>query len=159
MFQKQWSITSHSNRRRIAAQFYSNVRQKEMVESLHIEIQEEEQYLIANVSGALSLGNLKELVDIVETETKKRGYDLFLVDMLRTGPPEKEMDRFYIGEYVASKLRGLKVAAVYPEELINKFAENTAVNRGASLTVVGDREQAIKWLLESQPNKADTSDA
>ena len=64
-----------------------------------------------------------------------------------------------IGEYVASKLRGLKVAAVYPQELITKFAENTVVNRGASLIVVGDREQAIKRLLESQPNKADTSDA
>jgi len=124
-----------------------------MVESLHIEIQKEEQYLIAHVSGALSLDNLKELVDIVETESKKRGYNLFLVDMLRTGPPEKEMDRFYIGEYVALKLRGLKVAAVYPQELITKFGENTAVNRGASLIVLGDREQAIKWLLEGQPTR------
>ena len=127
-----------------------------MEESLSIEIQETDQHLVAIVSGKLTYGNAKELIDLLESESRERGYDLFLVDMLQTGPPEKEIHRFYLGEYAASTLRKeLKVAIVYPEELINKFFENTAVNRGATLTVVGDRVEALSWLLEQLPDESD----
>jgi hypothetical protein len=127
-----------------------------MEESLSIEIQETDQHLVAIVSGKLTYGNTKELIDLLESESSKRGYDLFLVDMLQTGPPEKEIHRFYLGEYAASTLRKeLKVDIVYPEELINKFFENTAVNRGATLTVVSDRVEALSWLLEQLPEQSD----
>ena len=131
-----------------------------MEERLCIEIQQEKQYLNAQVSGKLSLENCQELIDIVASESKKRGCGLFLVDMLKTGPPATEMDRFYLGKYAASKFRqGPKVAFVYPQELINKFFENTAVNRGAIMLVVGNREEALTWLLEDLPSKADAGDA
>ena len=118
-----------------------------MKDSLQIDIQEEEGYLSVNVSGSLSLKNLKELVDRVLAESKKRSHDLFLVDMLRTGPPENEMDRFDIGNYVASELRGVKIAVVYPQKYTNKFFENTAVNRGAHLLVFSEKERAVEWLF------------
>jgi hypothetical protein len=131
-----------------------------MEEGLHIEIQEVDRYVVVQVAGAFSLENGKKLIDILESESKKRGHDLFLVDALRTGPPAQDMDRFYLGEYAAIKWRrGLKVAAVYPQKLINKFFENVAVNRGANVIVVGDRNQALKWLLGHLPNKPDAGDA
>ncbi|MTI88963.1 MAG: hypothetical protein FH748_13465 [Balneolaceae bacterium] len=80
---------------------------------LDIEIQEQEQYLIANVSGEWSLDRIKKMIDLVVSESKKREKNLFLLDMLQTGPPRKEMDRFYIGEYVAFEFHpALKVAVV-----------------------------------------------
>ena len=120
-----------------------------MDDQFHVDVQETGPYLTAQVRGSLSLQNMKGLVDTVVSESRRRGCNRFLVDMLQTGPPAREMDRFYIGEYLAARFHaGLKVAVVYPSELINKFTENTAVNRGAALRVVGSREEALAWLLK-----------
>lgn len=101
----------------------------------------------------MSLGGVRELIDIVDFESKNHGWDLFLVDMLQTGPIANEMDRFYLGKYAALNLHlGLRVAIVYPKEFRNKLFENTATNRGATLIVVSEKEEGIKWLLEGIPN-------
>lgn len=132
---------------------------RKMEKSLHVEIQNMGQYLVVEVSGELSLESGRELIDLVESESKKRGCDLFLVDMLQTGPPEKGMDRYDIGVYAAEKFHpGLKVAVVYRQELINKFFENTAANRGAAVTVVGSRKEALEYLLGRVPDKAIAGD-
>ena len=126
-----------------------NIYQNEMEEKLTIEIEEADLYLVAYVSGSLTLKSGKDLIDVIAHESKRRGYDLFLVDMLQTGPPQKEIDRYYLGEYAALTLHdGLKLAVVYPEKFINKFFENTAVNRGVEVTVVGNREKALEWLFK-----------
>lgn len=57
------------------------------------------------------------------------------------------MDRFLIGEYLASVLRGIKMAIVYKKIYANKFFEDTAVNRGASIKVFPDQETALQWLM------------
>lgn len=58
------------------------------------------------------------------------------------------MDRFFIAEKLASHIGGkLKLAIVWPEEHINKFAETVAVNRGGIINVVDTIDAAKKWLL------------
>ena len=60
------------------------------------------------------------------------------------------MDRFFVGEKIANVLGGkIKLAVVWPEKDINKFAENVAINRGGNICVVGDIETAKKWLLSN----------
>jgi len=134
--------------------------QIEMKTSLHIEIQEADRYVVVQTVGAFTLENGKHLIELLEAESKKRGCDLFLVDALQTGAPAQQIDRFYLGEYAARTWhRKFKVAVLYPQELINKFFENVAVNRGAHVFVVSDRNQALKWLLGHLPDKADAGDA
>ncbi len=58
------------------------------------------------------------------------------------------MDRFYMGEYIASALRGIKIAIVYRKVYANKFFEDAAVNRGANVRVFPDKQTALQWLLE-----------
>jgi hypothetical protein len=58
------------------------------------------------------------------------------------------MDRFILGEKVAELLSyKIKAAVVWPENDITKFAETVASNRGGKLIVVGNEDDALKWLL------------
>jgi len=60
-----------------------------------------------------------------------------------------------MGKFVASILpQTLKVAVVYRAELINKFFENVAVNRGANLVVLSDRASALRGLGVRDPCRA-----
>ena len=129
--------------------------------SFNVEFREMGQYLLAEVSGGMVFfENGAELIDLLESESKKRGYNLLLIDALRVGPPESEIVRFELGVYASEKFSpGLKVAAVYPQELINKFTEDTAVNRGAIIIVVGSREEALEWLLGHIPDETNVGGA
>jgi hypothetical protein len=83
----------------------------------------------------------------VSSEARKRNQKAILVDSRIFGPPKADFQRFLVGQSFARYFRGLKVAFVYQEELINKFAENTAINRGGDLLVVPDFDKAVKWLI------------
>ena len=44
----------------------------------------------------------------------------------------------------------IKVAVVWPEKHINKFAETVSFNRGGNMYVVGDIKKAIEWILSKK---------
>lgn len=74
---------------------------------------------------------------------------LILIDAFGLSAPKREFDRFLVGEAIAELLpQPMKVAALSRAELINKFAENTAVNRGARFLVCSNEDEALQWLLE-----------
>jgi hypothetical protein len=113
-----------------------------------IDAQEGSSYLACTIAGRWVTDELKKFTDTMSTELAKLGYRRILADLsLVTGPPP-EMDRFYMGEYVASALSGVKVAIVYRKVYANKFFEDTAVNRGAWVRVFPDRQTALQWLIE-----------
>ena len=46
-------------------------------------------------------------------------------------------------------------SVLYPAELIDKFQENVAVNRGANIIVLSDVSEAINWLMSlTKPSMA-----
>ena len=72
-----------------------------------------------------------------------------LFDLTKWSKPDSEMTRFYTGKYLAETLAyHFKTAAFTQPEAINKFGENTAVNRGARFRIFTDETSAIKWLME-----------
>ena len=72
------------------------------------------------------------------------------MDILQLSIPRAELDRFFAGQHIAEVWRPpLKVAAVMLPEGITRFAENTAVNRGANFIVMADAAEAVEWLLEN----------
>ena len=90
----------------------------------------------------------KKALRQVHEEAIENGLTHILIDCIKISPPDTEMTRYFTGEAIASVFgHRLKVAAVLPIELINKFAENVATNRGARFLVTHDYESALDWLL------------
>jgi hypothetical protein len=115
--------------------------------NLSIDFQSESGYLACTIIGKWVTGELKAFIDSVSAEQKKRKCNYVLADMSLVSGPPPEMDRFDIGEYIASVLRNVKIAIVYRKVFKNKFFEDTAINRGAWLRVFSDKSDALHWLL------------
>jgi hypothetical protein len=114
---------------------------------LSIDIQGDPGCLVCTVTGKWVTEELKTFIDTISCKMKTLGYKKILAEMSSVKGPPPEMDRFFMGEYVASVLRGAKVAIVYKKIYANRFFEDTAVNRGASVMVFPDRETALQWLM------------
>jgi hypothetical protein len=105
-------------------------------------------YLVAKISGSWMEQNAKDAIEEVSGEARRRGLTKVLLDLSDLSGPDTEMTRFYSGEHIAKMWRPpLRVAAVGPAELINRFAENVAKNRGALFSLFTDEESALRWLL------------
>ncbi|MGD0038585.1 MAG: hypothetical protein ABSC53_14965 [Bacteroidota bacterium] len=115
-----------------------------------IDIQAESGYMACTITGKWVTKELIAFIDTVSAKVKKRkkrGSTRILADMSLVSGPPPEMDRFQLGEYIASVLRNVKIAIVYQKVFKNKFFEDTAVNRGALLRVFPDKPAALQWLL------------
>jgi hypothetical protein len=116
-------------------------------------------YLIVEATGPWkppvrywSLDGMKELVDLVNQSCRQLHYERVLLDTTAVPGEPEYFDRYQIGVYIAQVMPGRpRVAVLARPEGINKFGEDTAVNRGAVLLVTGDRNEAITWLLEGAP--------
>ena len=104
-------------------------------------------YLLARVQGKWTTDNVKRAIEEVSAEIRKSGYARLLVDARELSAPQHEYDRFLAGVHIANALRGIDIAVLYPAELINKFVENVASNRGARLLVGSELDEALEWLL------------
>jgi hypothetical protein len=116
--------------------------------NLSIDIQEESGYLACTITGKWITDELKNFINTLSAELKKRGYSRILADMSLVSGPPPEMDRFNLGKYVASVLCNVKIAIVYRKVFTNKFFEDTAVNRGALIKVFPDKQTALQWLMK-----------
>ena len=77
------------------------------------------------------------------------GLDRILIDFREMSPPARQLDRFLAGIHVAEVWRPpLRVAGVWQPERIDRFAEDTAVNRGAVFRMFVDEAAAVDWLNE-----------
>jgi hypothetical protein len=81
-------------------------------------------------------------------EAVKSGDTRVLIDAYGVSAPKSDIDRFDAGATIAELFRGrIKLAILYPPAIINKLAEDTAVNRGADVLVVADERVALEWLF------------
>jgi hypothetical protein len=100
-----------------------------------------------DVTGAWNLAEIFALIARVRQEADAAGLDAVLVDLSAVPGPIPQMERFFAGERVAAVLRHrIRLAVVARAEYIDKFGENTAVNRGARMAVMSSEEHARAWL-------------
>lgn len=119
--------------------------------NLSIYPQEQPGCLFCSITGKWNTDELKSFIDNVSAEFRKRGDRRILADMSLVSGPPPEMDRFNIGQYLASVFRGVKLSIVYNKVYSGNFFEDTAVNRGAWVKVFSDKELALQWLMEDYP--------
>ncbi len=109
----------------------------------------EDGYLRVRVSGSWTVETAKRVIDETKIEATGRGCHCILFDLTKWSRPASEMTRFYSGKHLAEILAPpFKTAAFALPEAINKFGENTSVNRGARFRIFPDEVSAIKWLME-----------
>ena len=109
---------------------------------------EKDTHLAVTCKGEWTHESVIALVESIVEMAASSGNTRILVDWLEVSAPHSEFDRFQGGALVAELIGPLrKLAVIYRNELINKFAENAAVNRGANMLVCSTRDEALKWLL------------
>jgi hypothetical protein len=115
----------------------------------NIEFEIKAGFLMVYVSGEWNKMEIINFIPVIRDKCKEQNKDRVLVDLHKiTASVIQEMDRFYIGEAL-SKIIGskIKIAALWEEKYINRFAETVALNRGARFKVFSDPDKAEKWLL------------
>lgn len=116
---------------------------------LGIEIERRPGYLYVTAHGEWDLASAKEHMGRVEAASEEAGLSRVLVDFRSMTPPSQEMDRFQAGLHAAQVWKPpMRVAGVWAAENITRFAENTAVNRGAVFRMFPNETEALAWLLE-----------
>jgi hypothetical protein len=105
-------------------------------------------YLRVTVHGAYPSTSYPDLLRSILDEASKIGATRILIDCLGLPAPPSEMARFNLGVEIAALFGGrFRIAILYRRDLINKFTEDAAVNRGANLRVTSEETDAVEWLL------------
>ncbi len=106
-------------------------------------------YLLVKGRGPSDLESTRKALVLIEEKARQTGLTHILIDARDVEAPRRELDRFFMGELVA-ELFGprFRIAVVYQADRINKFAENTAVNRGANMLVAAEEDRAVQWLMQ-----------
>ncbi len=104
-------------------------------------------YLFVDVSEPYSLILFISGIHEVADRCRKENLYKVLVDIRKMEGNPSIFDRYLAGIEIV-RLWGSRIKAVVLARpgIINRVAENTAVNRGAKLHVVSDMESARKWL-------------
>ena len=127
--------------------------------SLSVGVTPEPGYLALKVTGVYSLSDFQVLAQRVKVEAAQHNRKHILVDIAEVSSTVPGLDRFLLGDYVASLWQhSLRVAIVYRAKDIDKFFETVAVNRAAQILVVPDRQAAVAWLTKKPAPKSEAGE-
>jgi hypothetical protein len=100
-------------------------------------------------SGRYAQADLLRLIDqIAEARSRNPEVQKCLVDALNAEIQLGGIGEFFVGEYAAKRLGGMKVALVVHPGQMSNFLENTAYNRGLRIRLAPSLEEAEAWLAE-----------
>jgi hypothetical protein len=105
-------------------------------------------YLRVTVAGSFPATDMKDFLLTIRKKAEQCARTRLLLDALGMTPPRVEFHRYVLGELVAELFRSkYRIAFIYRPELINKFAETVANNRGAQVLATGSEVEALEWLM------------
>ena len=104
--------------------------------------------LVFQVTGEWSLEGGRALIDRIAMESEAGGCRRALVDALEIEVAGRvlEYERYVMGGYILSRLAGIRLAVLFPDDQITKFTEGVVRGAGAPLLVTSDRAEAMAWL-------------
>lgn len=115
---------------------------------LNLSFHEESDYLLVTIQGRYDPLPITEALGRIKAQAQQSQRSRILIDAYQISRPEKDIDRFLVGRAIADQLPApLRIAVLCVPEWITRFAEDTAVNRGAQMFVSGDKAEALQWLL------------
>ena len=114
---------------------------------LELSFEDTGDYLHVRVRGDWKRQEIIAGIRNVAERAQRVGQTRILLDIREFSSPNNELDRFMAGEAIAKFFPStMKTVAVRSDDLMDKFAENVAVNRGANFMVLSDFDEAVHWL-------------
>jgi hypothetical protein len=105
-------------------------------------------YLRVTLAGSYPTGEIRAVLLSIRSKAEELARTKLLLDAWALSPPRVDFERFVLGELVAEIFRSrYRIAVIYRPQFTNRFAENVAINRGASLFVAGSESEALEWLM------------
>jgi hypothetical protein len=99
--------------------------------------------------GKYNQADLLRLIDqISEARSRNPEVRKCLMDALSAEIQLGGIGEFFVGEYAAKRLGGMKIAVLALPGQISNLLENTAYNRGLKIRMSTTREDAEAWLAE-----------
>lgn len=106
-------------------------------------------YLRFEIQGRYDFGEFQQMVSDMKQACVAQGVKSALIDLLSLQGDIPQFERFTLGKLWAEVWGGaLKAAILAPMEKVNRFFENTAVNRQARVQVFFEEKPALEWLLK-----------
>jgi hypothetical protein len=102
--------------------------------------------LDVTVTGRWALGSFRPMLEAIRDACDQHELRHVLVDARAVRDDIAAADRYEAGKLVAAVLPGLKIALVFDPARTTRLAENTAVNRGADMSIFGEPGDALAWL-------------
>jgi hypothetical protein len=113
---------------------------------LHI-LEHSENYMHIDVTGQYTFEKGNKVFQQLHSLCIDNKIDKLLVSSALVEGYSSTMERFEFGELIAKYFSyKVKFALVAKKDHFDKFAENVAVNRGASFAVFLDKTEALEWL-------------
>ena|SRR5436190_2089755 len=116
---------------------------------MKVEFETRDKYLFARMTGAYSFEQMIGAIERIGDECTRQNCKRVLVDVSIIGDADLT-SRFKYAEHAARKLLGLEKCAAFtgkPEQRVEPFTADVAQNRGLSLQVFGNQDDALRWLL------------
>ncbi len=111
---------------------------------------QEDQCLHVRLTGHQDLEVLQQLVHDIVDQCMATTCRHVLVDARESTGAMNTVDKYELGMTAASfSMSGIKVACVDMGERTDYFFETVAVNRGVSVRIFTDYDEAQAWLLNS----------
>ena len=105
-------------------------------------------YLRVTCKGEFPAETYREFLTAIRYEAHKSGHSRILIDAFALSAPATDMEKFWVGAAIAEIFGAqFRIAVLFKPELINRFTESSAVNRGARMVVMGEEEPALQWLM------------
>ena len=115
----------------------------------HIQIEPKDEYLHVEASGAFDSANAKEFIRQILEACHQHDLWKIFVDIRKMEGPIPIMDRFELASFFAAEhAASVRLVVLESREQVpdDKFFETVAGNRGASVKVVSDLEEAWEYL-------------
>ncbi len=110
-------------------------------------------YLEVIFTGRRTYEEIANMLEIGVVKCQNATVRKILTDTSRAKGNWQEFDRFRIGEKIALHYPPpYKIAVIEKKEIINKFVENTAYNRGVDILITDDRKSSMDWLFKEKNN-------
>ncbi|MCE5212727.1 MAG: hypothetical protein LLG40_14390 [Deltaproteobacteria bacterium] len=106
------------------------------------------EYMKVNLSGDSLYAEIKDVLMNIRKLAEENNHTRIIIDAVNT-KVLSEMEKFSVGE-IGVDIFGnkFKIAVIAKPEVINKFMENVAVNRGGRVYVTSSEQKALSWLLK-----------
>jgi hypothetical protein len=115
---------------------------------IRVEVEPRLGHLFFQVTGSYDFQDFRLLIHGLFDECVRIGDMAALIDISSLEGDIPGFERFELG-VLFSQVWGMKLKAgiTAPKDRINRFFENTAVNRGARVFVDHDAKRVLEWLI------------